>query len=65
MESTTDGYSEVGRKGGEREKVLYELALKQGERRFGSLCKHEVVKNGRCVNCLRRVRSRSQADTKS
>lgn len=38
-----------------REKILYELALKDGNRRFGSDCKHEVTNNGICVNCLRKV----------
>lgn len=33
----------------------YELALRIGNRRFGSECKHDQVKNGRCVNCLRKV----------
>jgi hypothetical protein len=33
----------------------YELALKIGKARFGSECKHEVIKNGHCVNCLRRI----------
>lgn len=33
----------------------YELALRIGEKRFGSECKHEKVKNGVCENCLRRV----------
>ncbi|GAJ20021.1 unnamed protein product [marine sediment metagenome] len=40
----------------DKEKQLYELALKQGEKRFGSPCNHAVVRNGYCVNCLRRVR---------
>ena len=33
----------------------YELALRVGNRRFGSACEHAVVKNGTCVSCLRRV----------
>ncbi len=33
----------------------YELALKEGNKRFGSLCKHENVKNGICKDCLRTV----------
>ena len=36
---------------------LYELMHKQGEKRFGAECKHEVIKNGRCTNCLRKVKS--------
>jgi len=39
----------------EVDKKLYELALKQGEERFGSPCEHEVVRGGRCVKCLRKV----------
>lgn len=39
----------------EKEKKLYELALKEGKRRFGSECKHKKVKNGRCLDCLRKV----------
>jgi hypothetical protein len=33
----------------------YELALRIGKKRFGSECKHEVIKNGYCQNCLRKV----------
>lgn len=33
----------------------YEMALKIGNKRFGSECKHEKIKNGRCQNCLRKV----------
>ena len=33
----------------------YELALKVGNKRFGSECKHEQTKSGRCLNCLRKV----------
>jgi hypothetical protein len=36
-------------------KELYELMHEQGKRRFSSECKHEQVKNGRCLNCLRKV----------
>lgn len=39
----------------EYENKIYELARKEGDRRFGSECKHERAENGRCVNCLRRV----------
>jgi len=34
---------------------LYELMDAQGKKRFGSECKHEHVRNGRCLNCLRKV----------
>jgi len=37
------------------EKQEYELALKIGQKRFGSSCNHLEVKNGICCNCLRRV----------
>ena len=37
------------------EKDLYELAKSEGDKRFGSECKHESVKNGTCKNCLRKV----------
>lgn len=33
----------------------YGLALRIGKKRFGSECKHEVIKNGYCQNCLRKV----------
>lgn len=33
----------------------YELARKIGDSRFGSPCQHEQVKDGRCVDCQRRV----------
>lgn len=36
-------------------KKQYELARRIGERRFGSPCKHELVKNGQCQRCLRKV----------
>lgn len=39
----------------EQEKKEYELALKQGKRRFGSPCEHKKVKNGKCLNCFRTV----------
>ena len=39
----------------EEQRRLYELALSEGKRRFGSPCKHETVRNGICVVCLRRV----------
>ncbi len=38
----------------------YKLAKAQGDKRFGSECKHEVVKHGHCVNCLRRVMTKAQ-----
>jgi hypothetical protein len=41
------------------EKDLYELMDKQGKERFGSECKHEHTKNGRCLKCLRRVITKS------
>ena len=34
----------------------YELALKIGNARYGSACRHESVYAGRCTKCLRRVR---------
>ena len=36
----------------------YELALKTGKERFGSECRHEKVKNGVCLNCLRKAITR-------
>jgi hypothetical protein len=39
----------------EKARKEYELALKIGNKRFGSVCKHERVVNGKCVNCLRKV----------
>jgi hypothetical protein len=41
---------------GEAFNVLYALAKSEGDRRFGSECKHENVKGGKCLNCLRGVR---------
>lgn len=35
--------------------TMYRLALEQGEKRFGSACRHEQVRNGHCLFCLRRV----------
>ncbi|MBA7583637.1 hypothetical protein ES708_25584 [subsurface metagenome] len=40
----------------EHEKKLYELALREGNRRFGSACSHTVIRNGVCVNCLRKIK---------
>ncbi len=37
-------------------KELYELALKRGNKRFGSECKHEKIIRGHCANCLRKVK---------
>ena len=39
----------------ETDRKLYELALREGKKRFGSPCKHEKTKGGRCKNCLRKV----------
>lgn len=39
----------------ERERREYELMHKIGKKRFGSPCEHRKVKNGYCLNCLRRV----------
>lgn len=38
------------------ERELYRLALERGAKRFESECLHLTVKNGYCVNCLRRVK---------
>lgn len=35
----------------------YELARQIGDARFGSECKHEQVKGGYCVACLRKVQT--------
>jgi len=34
---------------------LYWHMHEQGKKRFGSECRHEVVRNGRCSSCLRKV----------
>ncbi|KKL94024.1 hypothetical protein LCGC14_1868880 [marine sediment metagenome] len=34
---------------------LYELAIEEGDRRFGSPCRHERTKQGYCTNCFRKV----------
>ena len=39
----------------EQDKKEYELALKQGKKRFGSSCPHTKVRNGKCLNCFRKV----------
>lgn len=36
--------------------ALYALALKTGKKRFGSKCKHEQIREGRCLNCKRKVK---------
>lgn len=42
-------------------RAAYELAKKIGDKRFGSECKHEQVKNGKCINCLRTVVDKASA----
>lgn len=37
------------------EKELYEYMEEQGKKRFGSECKHEKIRHGYCINCLRKV----------
>lgn len=37
------------------ERDLLELMHEQGKKRFGSECRHEKTRNGRCLNCLRKV----------
>ena len=37
------------------EEELFWLMHEQGKRRFGSLCNHERIRNGHCLNCLRKV----------
>jgi len=39
----------------ERDRAEYEIACREGDKRFGSECKHETVKNGHCVKCWRKV----------
>lgn len=39
----------------EKDRELYELMLKIGNERFGSICKHEKIKGNTCVKCLRKV----------
>lgn len=34
----------------------YELAEKDGKKKFGSACKHTNIRQGRCLDCLRKVR---------
>lgn len=36
-------------------KEEYELALKTGRKKFSQECQHEEIKNGKCLNCLRRI----------
>lgn len=42
----------------QHDRKLYEMALRRGNERFARPCTHEVVKNGHCANCWRRVFSR-------
>ena len=37
------------------DKELLAYMHEEGNKRFGSECKHENIKNGRCTNCLRVV----------
>jgi len=43
----------------------YALARQIGDKRFGSECKHIQTKNGRCLNCLRKVIDRPAKGLKS
>ena len=36
----------------------YELMLSIGQKKYGSVCRHEKVRNGICVNCKRKVISK-------
>lgn len=38
-----------------QEKKEYALALKIGRKRFGTPCHHEIVEQGQCCQCLRKV----------
>lgn len=42
------------------DKELLEFMHEQGKKRFGSLCKHERVSGGYCLDCLRRVAIRKR-----
>lgn len=37
------------------EKEMYEFMHEQGKKRFGSECRHDQTKNGKCLNCFRTV----------
>lgn len=39
----------------EEERKLYELARKEGNKRFGSECQHTTVVGSHCTNCFRKV----------
>lgn len=39
----------------EYRRLEYEVARREGERRFGSDCRHEATEAGRCKQCLRKV----------
>jgi len=39
----------------EKERQEYALALRVGNRRFGTKCNHEKTRNGVCTNCLRKI----------
>jgi len=41
---------------------LYELMHEQGKERFGSECKHEYIRNGKCLNCFRKVVSKLEVN---
>lgn len=40
------------------EEQLYWLMHEEGKKRFGSECRHDEVKDGYCLNCLRKVISK-------
>ena len=42
-------------KNGNYDMIPVYLALKQGKKRFGSSCPHTKVRNGKCLNCFRKV----------
>jgi hypothetical protein len=35
-------------------RTQYELAKREGDKRFGSPCNHEQTRNGQCMKCLRK-----------
>jgi len=47
------------------DKDLYEIMKQEGDKRFGSECKHEKTKNSICINCFRKVITNQKRDYRS
>ena len=55
---------EEGKMMTERERRIYEETYRQGKDRFGRECKCEVLKDGKCISCGRKVIEKGRMEMK-